>query len=230
MLESFTDALVRTIETNVWLAPGAALVGGLLTAMNPCVIATIPLMMAYIAGQADGQAGQRGVVRALLLSLTFAVGLTITFSLMFLATWAASSVLGAGWWRYVAAAVCLIMGLHLVGLLKFTLPAPAGVRPSQRGFVGAVLLGMLFGLVSLPCAGPILLALLSVVPVKGAAFGATLLAMYSLGHCAMVLVAGTSMGLVQKMIASRGLQTANAWAKRVAGLLVAAVGVFLLIG
>ena len=81
----------------------------------------------------------RGVARSFLLSLTFSIGLTIMFAILFFATWAASSVLKASWWTYVAAGVCLLMGLHLLGLVQFHIPAPAGVQPRQRGFVGALL-------------------------------------------------------------------------------------------
>ena len=225
MLDQISDSLARIIETNAWLAPLAALAGGMLTAANPCVIAAVPLMMAYLAGQEEN----RGPLRSFLLSLTFAVGLTTMFALMFLATWAAGSVLHASGWIYMASAVCLLMGLHLLGLLDFTIPAPAGIKPSQKGLIGAFLLGLLFGLVSLPCAGPILLVLLSLVPVKGAVFGGTLLVAYSLGHCTLILIGGTSMGLAQKMIESKGFQRTNTWCKRIAGLAALGVGVFLLI-
>lgn len=223
MLESFAENLAVIVKTNMWLAPAAAFVGGMLTAANPCVLAMVPLMVGYVAGQES-----RGVVRSFLLSLTFSVGLTIMFAILFLATWAASSVLKASWWTYVAAGVCLLMGLHLIGLLHFRIPAPAGVQPKQRGFVGALLLGLLFGLVSLPCAGPVLLALLAVVPLSGAAFGALLLVAYSLGHCGLVLVGGTSMGLVQRLSDSRGWNRGADVLRRVAGVLIVLVGAFLL--
>jgi len=225
VFEAITEALVQTIETNAWLAPLAAFAGGTLTAANPCVIAAVPLMVAYVAGQE----GPRSVGRSFMLSLTFATGLTCMFALLFLATWAASSFLRASWWTYVAAGVCLLMGLHLLGVLHFTIPAPAGIRPSQKGLVGALLLGLLFGLISLPCAGPILLVLLSLVPVKGAAFGGVLLVAYSLGHCLLILVGGTSMGAVQSLIDSKGFRQANLWARRAAGVLACGVGVFLLV-
>lgn len=226
MFDGLAEAMAGLIEQSMWLAPLAALLGGVLTAANPCVLATVPLMMGYVAGQGN----ERNVLRSFLLSLTFAVGLTIMFLVLFMATWAASSVLRAGWWTYLAATVCLLMGLHLAGLLHFTIPAPSGIKPSQRGFVGALLLGLLFGLVSLPCAGPILLVLLSIIPVKGAVFGGTLLVAYSLGHCALILVGGTSMGLVQRAVASNGFAKANLWLKRTAGGLVFVVGLLLLFG
>ncbi len=148
--------------------------------------------------------------------------------MLFLASWAAGSILQGSWWSYVAAAVCLLMGLHLIGLLNLRIPAPSGIQPKHKGLIGALLLGLLFGLVSMPCAGPILLVLLAIVPVKGAAFGAVLLVAYSIGHCALILVGGTSMGVVQKLADSRGWQTANRALKTLAGLLILAVGVYLL--
>ncbi len=223
MFEQLTETLTQVIETNVWVAPLAAFAGGTLTAANPCVIAAVPLTMAFLAEQ-----DKRTVGRSFLLSLTFAIGLTVMFTILFMATWTAGSFLKAHWWLYVTAGVCFLMGLHLLGVLQFTIPAPAGVQPSQKGFAGAFLLGLLFGLVSLPCAGPILLVLLSMVPLKGAAFGATLLIAYSLGHCLLILIGGTSMGFVQKMIESRNFQQANLWCKRIAGVAVLGVGAYLL--
>lgn len=223
MLERLSEHLAGVVQGNPWLAPAAAFAGGLLTAANPCVLAMVPLMVGYVAGQES-----RGVGRSFLLSLTFSVGLTITFAILFFATWAASSVLKASWWTLVAAAVCLLMGLHLVGLLHVRIPAPAGLQPRRKGFIGALLLGLLFGLVSLPCAGPVLLALLAVVPLSGAAFGATLLVAYSLGHCGLVLAGGTSMGLVQRLADSRGWTRSAEVLRRAAGVLILWVGVFLL--
>ena len=223
MLEQLSENLAQIVQSNPWLAPAAAFVGGLLTAANPCVLAMVPLMVGYVAGQES-----RSVGRSFLLSLTFSIGLTMMFAVLFFATWAASSVLKAGWWTYVAAAVCLLMGLHLIGLLNFRIPAPAGVQPKQKGFIGALLLGLLFGLVSLPCAGPVLLALLAVVPLSGAAFGAVLLIAYSLGHCGLVLAGGTSMGLVQRLADSRGYNQSADVLRRIAGVLILLVGAFLL--
>jgi len=223
MLDRLAESLADVVTHNVWLAPAAAFVGGLLTAANPCVLAMVPLMVGYVSGQEN-----RGAARSFLLSLTFSIGLTLTFMMLFLATWGASSILKSGWWTYVAAAVCLLMGLHLLGVLHVRIPAPAGVQPRQRGYVGALLLGLLFGLVSLPCAGPVLMALLAVLPLSGAAFGAVLLTAYSLGHCGLVLAGGASIGLVQKLADSRGWNRGTDLLRRGAGVLIVLVGVYLM--
>jgi cytochrome c-type biogenesis protein len=227
MFETLSENLAQAVQGNPWIAPLAAFIGGLLTAANPCVIAMVPLMVGYVAGQETE--AKRRVLHSFLLSLTFAIGLTITFAILFLVTWAASSVLQGSWWSYVAAGVCLLMGAHLLGLLKLRIPAPSGIQPKQKGFVGALLLGLLFGLVSMPCAGPVLLALLAVVPLKGAAFGALLLVAYSVGHCGLVLAGGTSIGLVQRMADSKGWNLGTDVMRRLAGVLIIAVGIWVLL-
>lgn len=224
MFEQLAHDLAQTIQDNPALAPAAAFAGGLLTAANPCVLAMVPLMVGYVAGQEN-----RSVGRSFLLSLTFSIGLTLMFTVLFLATWAASLVLKTSWWTYVASGVCLLMGLHLIGFFRLHFPAPRGMQPKQRGFIGALLLGLLFGLVSLPCAGPVLLALLSIVPLSGTVLGALLLIAYSLGHCGLVLAGGTSMGLVQRLADSRGWNRGSDILRRIAGVLILLVGAFLLL-
>jgi cytochrome c-type biogenesis protein len=223
VLDAIAENLAGVIQTNVWLAPLAALVGGLLTAANPCVLAAAPLMVGYVAGQE-----KRTLGRSFLLSLTFAIGLTIMFGLIWFGVWSASSLLPTTWWKYIAAAVCFLMGLHLLGVLHFTLPTPAGMQPKQKGFLGALLLGLLFGLISLPCAGPVLGALIVVTPLYGMAFGLMLLVAYSIGHCGLVLVGGTSIGFVQRLADSQGWTRGTDVLRRIAGVLIAGVGAWLL--
>jgi len=224
MVEAWSEALAATIAASAWWAPLAALIGGLLTAANPCVLASVPLLMGYVGGRP----GERTVGRSFALALTFTAGLTAAFLILFLATWAAGSWLRASWWTPVAATICLLVGLHLLGVLHVPLPSLGSRQPGARGFVGALALGFLFGLISMPCAGPVLLALLALVPVRGPVFGGILLAAYSLGHCALILAGGTSVGLVERVLASRGLGRARMAVQRAAGGLIDAVGLYLL--
>jgi cytochrome c-type biogenesis protein len=223
MLEAWAESLAEIVKTNPWMAPLAALIGGLLTAANPCVLAAAPLMVGYVAGQE-----KRTVSRSFLLSLTFAVGLTIMFGLIWFGVWSASTLISAEYWKYVAAAVCLVMGLHLLGVLHLAIPTPAGFQPKKKGFVGALLLGLLFGLISLPCAGPVLGALIVVTPMYGAAFGVILLVAYSIGHCGLVIVGGTSMGFVQRLADSKGWTRGTDILRRIAGVLIILVGIWAL--
>jgi cytochrome c-type biogenesis protein len=74
----------------------------------------------------------------------------------------------------------------------------------------------------------VLAALSVVTPLYGTTFGVMLLVAYSLGHCGLVLVGGTSIGLVQKLADSKGWTRGTDLLRRVAGVLIAGVGLYLL--
>jgi cytochrome c biogenesis protein CcdA len=89
------------------------------------------------------------------------------------------------------------------------------------------LLGLLFGVVSSPCATPILAVLLVYIASKGnLAYGGLLLFLYALGHCALILIAGTSMGLAKRLLESKGLNTSLAYLRKGSGVLIILIGLF----
>ena len=94
--------------------------------------------------------------------------------------------------------------------------------------VGALVLGLLFGIVSAPCAAPLLIVLLTYLAGSGASvpYGALLLLVYGLGHSVLILVAGTSMGAARKLIESRNVTRATEWMRKGAGILVVFVGIY----
>jgi cytochrome c biogenesis protein CcdA len=240
------DALLSNIgtylHTNPLLALVAVFLAGLLTASNPCVLATIPLMMSFVAGRreektghpspsGEGRAGGGNILlRSFGLSLLFVLGLDVMFAGMGVIAALAGQLYGdvSGVWKWVVAAVCVVMGLHLTELIHVPIPGLTRFQPKVTGALGAFLLGLLFGLVSAPCAGPILIVLLTYLAGANAsvAWGALLLLVYGLGHSALVLVAGTSMGAARKLLASRGLNQATAWLRRGAGVVIVGVGLF----
>jgi cytochrome c biogenesis protein CcdA len=232
-VESLSEALARTIEQSAVLAPVAAFVGGALTALNPCVLAMIPLMVGLAAGVAGRTAetvpGARVWRRTLGFSLLFVAGFALELAVLFSVFAAAASVLEAEWWKYVLVAICGIVGLHLLGVL----PIPSiGLRPATgrvAGGVGAVLLGFLFGLISLPCTGPVLLLLIGLVPQIGPARAGLLLFLYGLGHSLLIVIAGTSVGAAASMIQSRRIQNGARALRQAAGTLILGGGVWMLL-
>ncbi len=215
------------IQTNPWLAIVAVFVGGLLTASNPCVLAMIPLMMSFVAGRKEEGFG---TLRAFLYSLLFVLGLALTFTALGMIAALAGKMYGdvSGVWNWVIAAVCLVMGLHLMGVLNFTIPMPIKVQPKVQGPVGAFILGLLFGVVSAPCAAPILVVLLTYLAGSGAsvAYGGFLLLVYALGHSLLILIAGTSMGLAKKLLESKRATRATDILRRAAGFVIILVGAY----
>ncbi len=170
-----------------------------------------------------------GAKKAFSFSLLFIVGLTITFTLLGLVAALMGRMVGdvGNFWPYLVAAVCLVMGLHLLDILKFDLPLVTAWRPQKAGPLGAFLLGLFFGVVSTPCATPILAVLLVYIASQGnLAYGGLLLFLYALGHCLLILIAGTSMGLAKRIIESKGLNVGLAYLRKGSGVLIILIGFY----
>jgi cytochrome c-type biogenesis protein len=225
MLEELVANAGNYIQDSPSVAFVAVFVGGLLTASNPCVLAMIPLMMSFVAGR---RGEPMGPARACGYSLAFILGLSIMFTVLGVLAALAGTLYGdvSSFWNWVVAAVCAVMGLHLMGLLKFTIPVPFEIKPKTTGVLGALVMGLLFGVVSTPCAAPILVVLLTYLAGSGAsvAYGALLLLVYALGHSVLILIAGTSMGLARKLIESKKVTHATEAMRRAAGVVIVCVG------
>ena len=200
--------------------------GGVLTSLGPCNIATIPLIVGYVGGSRD-----LSRARSFVLSMTFAIGLALTF--MFLGVVAAliGGVIGAAtrWWYYLVAGICFVIGLNMVGVLKLNLPMAFGglrERVGLKGIPGALVLGLVSGLVASQCATPVLVAILTYVMAKGAlVYGATLLFAYALGRGVPVVLAGTFTGTV------KSFQKLGRWSEvieKISGVIVIGVGLYFL--
>ena len=226
-MEEFLGNIEVYVHGNPWLALVAVFVGGALTASNPCVLAMIPLMMSFVAGQKETKSS---IVKALTFSAVFVFGLSITFVVLGLAAALAGSIYGdvSRIWNWIVAGVCLVMGLHLMGVLNFNIPTPIKEQPKITGIIGAFVMGLLFGFVSAPCAGPILIVLLAYLAGTGASlpYGALLLLMYALGHSLLILLAGTSMGAAKKLIESKNITRATEVMRKIAGGIIILVGLF----
>ncbi len=226
MLDQLISNAGTYITTNPWLALAAVFAGGALTASNPCVLAMIPLMMGYVAGQ-----GRGGVLRSLGYSLVFVAGLALTFTAMGMLAALAGRMYGdiSGVWNWIVAVVCVAMGLHLTGAVTIPIPSLGGrIQPKTRGALGAFLLGLLFGVVSAPCAAPILVVLLTYLAGANAsvAWGGTLLLVYALGHSVLILIAGTSMGAAAALIENRRAAQVMRALRIAAGVAIILVGLY----
>lgn len=215
------------LQSNPWLAVVAVFLGGVTTALNPCVLAMVPLLMGVVVGNRETTTLERSLV----FSLFFVLGLAVTFTVLGLISALMGRMFGnvGHFWKYLVAGVCFLMGLQLLGILKWNIPVPTGIRVKKRGYVGAFLLGLLFGVVSTPCAVPILAVLLAFVAQKGnVLYGGFLLFVYALGHSALVLAAGTSVGAAKGLLESKGLRMAHGVLQKVAGVLIIGIGLYFL--
>ena len=227
-LERLGEYLAGVIAHSPAWAPLAAFLGGALTAVNPCVLAMVPLLVGFSAGLVGCGPRERPWRRTLGFSVLFVVGFALELALLFTIFASATSLLAAPWWRYVVAGVCLVAAVQLLGWFHLpAIPVPAAAARAA-GAVGAVVLGFVFGLVSLPCTGPVLLVLLGLVPQIGPPAAGGLLFAYGLGHSLLLLVAGTSVGAAAALARPGRLQSAMGWVRRGAAVLLLGGGAWFL--
>lgn len=225
-MESILSNVSEVVNNSPGLAYIAVFIGGLLSASSPCVLAIIPLVIGFVGGYSEGNKK-----KAVVYALVFAFGLSITFTVL----GAIASLVGGlfgdvgKFWYYLAAAVAIIMGLYLVGVLRFKLPQPVSLKTKHKGIVGAFLLGLLFGAVSSPCATPVLAVILAFVATKGRViYGTSLLFVYAVGHCALIIMAGMFTGFVQSYAQSKGASNFSAITKKISGVLIFLGGLYIL--
>lgn len=229
------------IEIFTWLSgtlsssPGIALLGsfiwGVLSiVLSPCHLASIPLIVGYIDEQ-----GKITTRRAFFLSLLFALGILITIGVIGLITGLMGRMMGdvGSWGNYFVAAIFFIVGLHLLGVI----PLPfleKGASPDfkRKGLAAAFVLGLIFGVALGPCTfaymAPMLGVVFSVASTK-ILFAVSLILAYALGHCSVIVLAGTFTEVVQRYLNLNENSKGAVILKKVCGVLVILGGIYLIV-
>jgi len=224
-METLLNHLSQALSANPFLAYLGVFAGGILSSSSPCVLATIPLVIGYVGGYSGGDRR-----KALAYSLTFILGLSITFTIL----GAIASFIGGLFgvvgrtWYFVVGGIAIAIGLHLIGLYEWNIPVPGHLQQKQKGIIGAFVLGLIFGIVSSPCATPVLVLILTFVASKGEiVYGTSLLFVYAIAHCALIFLAGTAAGFAESFIKSKGISNITSYGKKIGGSIVVLVGLYM---
>lgn len=221
ILEGLSDLIIR----SGWMAPLLALFAGILTSFTPCSLSSIPLVIGYIGG-----AGQRDAKRAFWLSFTFAGGFAVTFTVFGVVASLAGRLMGtsASWWYLILGTLMILMALQTWGIFEIIPSSYLISKNTKKGFVGAFIAGILGGIFSSPCSTPVLIALLAIVAGKGSIlWGMLLLLLYAIGHGILAIIAGTSVGFVQKLSSSDKYGKASTVVKIIMGALILLIGFYM---
>lgn len=229
MFEQLFTSLNHAVESTPAIALSASLVWGILSILlSPCHLASIPLVVGFVQGQ-----GKLNPRRAFLLSSLFAMGILITIAAIGLSTAALGRMLGdvGMYGNYFIATIFFVVGLYLLDVIPLSWSGMGQQSTERRGAMAALVLGLLFGVAVGPC------TFAYMAPMLGATFrlantnllyATALLLAYALGHCSVIVAAGTSSTFVKQVLnwneQSRGAEVL----KRVCGILVIAAGLYLL--
>jgi thioredoxin:protein disulfide reductase len=188
---------------SLWAMIAAFYGAGLLLAFTGCVYPTIPILSAIIVGQ--GRKVTTG--RAFVLSLTYVLGMALTYTIAgtafaALGGQAPAAAFEQPWIVAGFAALFVAMALSMLGLFTVQIPAALQTRIANlssrqtAGTLGGVaIMGALSALLVTTCVGPALVAALAVISQTGqVARGAAALFAMSIGTGTPLLIIGTSAG------------------------------------
>jgi cytochrome c-type biogenesis protein len=228
MIQSVFEWLSNTLESSMPVALLGSFVWGILSVLlSPCHLSSIPLIVGFIGGE-----GRVSTRKAFGLAGFFSIGILLTIGLIGLVTGLMGRMLGdiGRIGNYLVAVVFIVIGLHLLGVIGLPYMNRAG-QPlvKRRGFLAAFLMGLLFGVAVGPCTFAFMAPMLGMVFRMASTrliFSVALVLAYGVGHCSVIVLAGTFTGLVQKYLNWNERSKGALILRKVCGVLVILGGIY----
>ena len=228
-MEQLFTTLTKAVEATPLIAISASFVWGILSILlSPCHLSSIPLIVGFI-----DQQGRMSTRRAFSISTLFAVGILVTIGVIGAITAAAGRMMGdvGRYGNYFVAVIFFVVGLYLLDVIPMPWSGPGQVGMKRKGLLAALVLGLVFGIALGPCTFAYMAPMLGVtfkVASTRLAYGVILLCAYGLGHCSVIVLAGTCTGLVQRYLNWNEKSHGAVILKRICGVLVLLGGLYLI--
>ncbi|HPN37398.1 MAG TPA: cytochrome c biogenesis protein CcdA [Melioribacteraceae bacterium] len=227
MIDAIFNLLYDAINASALISIFAAFGWGLMSIiLSPCHLSSIPLVVGFISSQETTKTG-----RVFFISFIFSLGILVTIALIGIITAYLGRMLGdigiIG--NYFVAVIFFVVGLYFLDILSLNWNF-AGLRKiNLKGLPAAFILGLLFGLALGPCTFAFMAPVLSIVfqtAQTNFIISVLLLTGFAIGHCAVIVVAGTLSSYLPKYINSASNSKSINIIKKVCGVLVILAGVY----
>ncbi|MBU2511229.1 sulfite exporter TauE/SafE family protein [bacterium] len=223
------------LTVNQWIVNGSMIgaVGSFTWGMtsvlfSPCHIASIPLIVAYIGGQRKTlDTRQAGVYSAL-----FTAGLFTTITLVGIVCSLLGRMLGdvGNYWQIIIGVILIWVSLGILGVERCSVSGNMLTRINLKGYSGAFLLGLAYGILSGTCTFGFIAPILAIITIqKQVGTGILYILLFAIGHCLPILIAGSSAALVQGLIENRAWQRGGIWFRKGAGILICVLGIYFIV-
>jgi cytochrome c-type biogenesis protein len=227
-VEKLFTSLTHAVEGTPTIAVTAAFIWGILSILlSPCHLASIPLIVGFIDKQ-----GRMSTRRAFFISTLFAVGILITIGAIGAITAAAGRMMGdvGKYGNYFVALIFFVVGLHLLDVIPMPFSGPGQVGMKRKGLLAAFIIGLVFGIALGPCTFAYMAPMLGVtfkLASTNLFYGVLLLLVYGIGHCSVIVFAGTFTELIQRYMNWNEKSAGAIFLKKICGVLVLLGGLYL---
>jgi len=214
--------------TMAFAVLGSFLWGMVSVLFSPCHLASIPLMVAYVAGQEKAVNPRQAVGY----SAAFSIGLFITIAAIGIACALLGRMLGdvGNYWQILVGLILLWVALGMLGVEACSFSGSFLERFTVKGILGAFVLGLAYGFLSGSCTFGFIAPILALITIQGeVATGMTMIVLFAIGHCLPIMVAGSSTALVRKLLESHAWQDAGSWFRKGAGVVIGCMGIYFVV-
>ncbi|HFU74204.1 MAG TPA: cytochrome C biogenesis protein [Helicobacteraceae bacterium] len=220
------ESILALLESHSLLAFLGAFGAGSITAVAPCSLISVPLLVGSAATMNKDLQGREKVLYTYAFAGLFALGVMLSFSILgFMVAKFGSFFSIAPLWAYVLATIfSLLLGLYAWGVFGEVDKSGIILKLIKYRLFGGFLIGLIFGLVSTPCASAPLFAIVTVAANSGYVYAYALILTFALGHSILLLAAGISVGFAQSMTSNRMLADFSNGLNRVFALMLIAFG------
>jgi len=229
MIEDIFTVLSTALYDSFWIALLASFGWGVLSILlSPCHLSSIPLVVGFISSQ-----GKISLSRTFYISLIFSIGILITIAGIGIITASLGRLMGdvGAIGNYLVAGIFFIVGLYLLDIINFDWNNSGLRQTKSKGLLAALILGLLFGIALGPCTFAYMAPVLGIVfqtAQTSFASASMLLLAFGLGHCSVIVGAGTLSKKVQQYLNWSEESKTILWIKRICGFLVILGGVYLI--
>jgi cytochrome c-type biogenesis protein len=211
--------------TTAFAVLGCFLWGVVSVCLSPCHMASIPLIVSYVAGQ------EKGIIagKAATYAAAFTSGLFVTIAVVGIVCSFLGRMLGdvGSWWTILVGAVLIWVALDMLGVSACKMPGGILGKMQVRGIMGAFVLGLMYGILSGSCTFGFIAPILAVITIQKKIFaGVLMIVLFGIGHCIPIAIAGSSMALVRRVMESSRFYSGGFWFRRFAGIAIAVLGIY----
>jgi len=192
---------------------------------SPCHLASIPLIVSYVAGQNQIVAGKK----AALYAVVFTLGLFITIAVIGVICAMLGRMLGdVGPYMSIAVGAILVwVSLDILGVAKCSMSSGLMAKIKVKGLFGALVLGLAYGVLSGSCTFGFIAPILAIITVQQKILtGIVFILLFGIGHCIPIALAGSSTALVKRFLANSAWQQGSGIFRKLAGVCIGALGIY----
>ncbi len=167
--------------------------------------------------------------KAALYAVVFTLGLFLTIATVGMICTLLGRMLGdvGPYMNFVVGGILVWVSLDILGVAKCSMSGGLMAKIKVKGMVGALTLGLAYGVLSGSCTFGFIAPILAIITVQQKILtGVVFILLFGIGHCIPIAVAGSSTALVKRFLENGTWLQGSGLFRKIAGVCIGALGLY----